>query len=101
MAESREHIRNICSREKRWLVVLQDGQHSTIGRHTDPTQEELDVFATQIDRLGVAGWLVISEGVYHSRDPVTLMCVRRLSGTDGDWTTAETLWRERRANSVG
>jgi hypothetical protein len=101
MADAREHNRNIGSRERRWLVVVQDGQHSTLGRHTDPTAEDLEALAAQVDRLGVAGWLAVSEGVYYAEGPVTLMCVRRLSAADGDWSAAERLWHERRARALG
>jgi hypothetical protein len=51
--------------------------------------------------VGVAGWLAVSEGVYYAEGPVTLMCVRRLSAADGDWSAAERLWHERRARALG
>ena len=32
-------------RRRRWIVLSEDGRHSTIGRHTDPTEEQLDLAA--------------------------------------------------------
>jgi hypothetical protein len=28
-------------REKRWIVLADDGLHVTIGRHTDPSEDEI------------------------------------------------------------
>jgi hypothetical protein len=90
---------NIRSREKRWIVVTQDGRHSTIGRHSDPTADELDTISGQLDSARIAAWLAISEGAYYGAGAITLMMVRRLTTTDGDWAAAERNWREHRANT--
>lgn len=87
-------------RERRWLVVGETGQHTTIGRHTDPTDEEIAQVAGQLDGAGLAGWLVVSEGRYYRRTPVTLMMVRQISSKPGDWPAAERLWHQRRERST-
>ena len=100
MADAQEHMKNARSRERCWLVVADDGTHSIIGRHSDPSKEELDGFAAQVDRRGLTAWLVVSEGVYFSQEPVTLMVVRRISAADGDWATAERRWHDRRTTAL-
>lgn len=89
------------SREKRWLIVSEDGRHATLGRHTDPTDEQIQRCGAQLDRQGLAGWLVVSEGAYYSNSPVTLLMVRPITTKAGDWNTAERQWHDlrERANS--
>jgi hypothetical protein len=44
-------------RERRWIVLSGDGRHVTIGRHTDPTDEQLTLEADQPARTASAvGW---------------------------------------------
>ena len=87
-------------RERRWLIVVETGQHVTIGRHTDPTDDEIAQVASQLDSAGLAGWLVVSEGGYYQRTPVTLMMVRQITSKPGDWPAAERLWHQRRERST-
>jgi hypothetical protein len=94
-----EHRVNDPAREKRWLAVTQAGEHVTLGRHTDPTDAELDQIARQLDGLGTAGWLVVSEGGYHGPGPVSLLQVRRLTSLDGDWSMAEERWHAKRSEA--
>ena len=81
-------------RERRWLVVTQDGDHTTLGRHSDPSHEEVAKFGASLDEKCVAGWLVISEGGYYNSEPVTLTMVHRITKRDGDWTEAERRWHQ-------
>jgi hypothetical protein len=85
------------TREKRWLAITQTGEHVTLGRHTDPTEIELADISRQLDGLGTAAWLVVSEGGYHGSGPVALLQVRRLTSIDGDWNSAEERWHAKRA----
>ena len=87
-------------RERRWLVVAETGQHNTLGRHTNPTDEEITQVASQLDAAGLAGWLAVSEGQYYSSTPITLMMVRPITSKTGDWGAAERLWYQRRERST-
>ena len=88
------------STEKRWLAVSEDGRHTTLGRHRDPTPDEIREVGAALDRVAAAGWLVVSEGVYHSREPVTLLMVRPISARQADWPEAERRWHVIRAEAV-
>jgi hypothetical protein len=94
-----EHKVNKGAREKRWLAITQSGDHATLGRHTDPTEAELTDAGRRLDELGTAGWLVVSEGGYYGRGPVTLLLVRRLTVLDGDWGSAEERWHAKRSSA--
>jgi hypothetical protein len=84
-------------KEKRWLIVAQDGRHVTVGRYTDPAPEEIERAGLSLDEIGTAGWLVVSEGIYHSDGAVALLMVRRITERDGNWSEAEQLWHSIRA----
>ena len=76
-------------RERRWLVVTADGRHVTVGRGTDPTEEEIHMLSRQVDELGVAAWLAIQAGDYHDPDAaLELMEVRRIGRREGNWEQA-------------
>lgn len=78
-------------RERRWLVIASDGRHSTLGRATDPSPEELDRIAGSLCGMGLAGWLVVSEGWYYRPEPMQLLVVRQLAELEGaTWEAAKT-----------
>ncbi len=83
-------------RERNWLVIVDGGQHVTIGRSTDPTPDEIVRIGQALDTAGAAGWLAVSEGGYYHHGPVSLLMVRRITTQDGDWPTAERRWRRLR-----
>lgn len=83
-------------KEKRWLVVVQNGDHVTLGRHTDPSEAEIDEVVKQLENMGTSGWLVVSEGLYYGEGVVSLLNVRCLTKIVGDWALAEENWRAKR-----
>ena len=70
--------------ERRWIILAEDGRHVTVGRHTDPTPEEIGQAGSQLCALGVGGWLAVLEGGYYRpRDGVTLLMIREIAPTHG------------------
>ncbi len=75
--------------ERRWIVLAADGSHSTIGRHSDPSPEEINDAAKALDASRVAGWLAVAEGYYwRKRSRMSLMMVRPLTEIHADWDEA-------------
>ncbi|GIX10387.1 hypothetical protein [Elioraea sp.] len=67
------------SKEKRWIVLGEDGRHVTLGRHTDPTDAEIAAVQGALAAQGLGGWLAIMEGDYFGRrSPPALLMVRPL-----------------------
>lgn len=64
--------------ETRWIVLGTDGRHVTLGRHTDPTQEEVAAAEAGLAAQGLAGWLVLMKGGYYVQRKPSLMMVRAL-----------------------
>ncbi len=88
------------SKERRWLVVAHDGHHSTIGIRTDPSPEEILSVGDSLESIGMAAWLVVSEGSYDEEGVVTLLMVRPITNWKGDWAEAERRWHELRARKL-
>jgi hypothetical protein len=65
--------------ETRWIVLGTDGRHVTLGRHSDPTQEELAAVEAGLAAQGLAGWLVLMKGGYYVQSKPSLMMVRPLA----------------------
>ena len=55
------------AREKRWAVIGEDGRHVWLGRHSDPSEEEIAGAETALAAQKLAGWLAVVEGDYWSR----------------------------------
>lgn len=76
------------TRERRWVVISEDGRHATLGRHTDPSEDEINAAEAGLTTLGTGGWLVVTEGVYYSRDAMRLLLVRTLGTPTVTWEDA-------------
>ena len=74
--------------EKRWIILTPDGGHVSIGRHTDPSDNEIEAVAGKLRQAGTGGWLAVLEGSYYGRRKVTLLMVRQIVPTGGDCETA-------------
>jgi len=75
------------SRERRWAVIVQTGDHAWLGRHRDPDEAELARAAQALERSGLAGWLAGTEAICYSKQPLEVLMVRPLHGV-GDWEAA-------------
>jgi len=64
--------------ERRWIVLGEDGRHVTMGRHSDPSPDEIAQAEAGLAAQGLAGWLAVMEGAYYQRGKPSLMMVRPL-----------------------
>lgn len=65
--------------ETRWIILGTDGRHVTLGRHSDPTPEEVGEAERGLSAQGLAGWLAVMKGGYYGRRKPLLMMVRPLA----------------------
>ena len=79
--------------ERRWIILSDDGRHVTIGRHTDPTPDEIARSGDALKAIGSGGWLAVMEGVYYGRRPVRLMQVSMVAPTAVLWDSAVEAFR--------
>jgi hypothetical protein len=89
------------AREKRWIVLSSDGRHTTVGRHTDPTEDEIGRLAEGLKAASLGGWLAITEGVYYSKGKLSVMMVRELapSPSNMSWESAVAAFQATRDRS--
>lgn len=49
-------------KERRWIVLGTDGRYVTLGRASDPSEDEVRGAEEALRAQGLAGWLAIMEG---------------------------------------
>ena len=67
------------SKERRWIVLSTDGRYVTLGRASDPSEEEVQGAENALRAQGLAGWLAIMEGNPYVCAEPRLMEVRTLA----------------------
>ena len=85
--------------EKRWIILTADGGHVSVGRHTDPSGEEVEAVASKLRTAGTGGWLAVMEGAYYGRGVVTLLNVREIVPAAISWDDAVAAFQRRRLNT--
>jgi hypothetical protein len=89
------------TREKRWIALGADGRHVTLGRHSDPTEDEIDRLETNLREQGIGAWLAVAEGAYwNPKARMTLLMVRSIGNPAGAWEQAAAAFNERRQDSL-
>lgn len=92
--------------ERRWVVLGGDGRHVSVGRYTDPSEEEIQRMEQDLHSQGLTGWLAIVSGDYYGPGQIEIVQVRPLvvpqDDREGDmdadlWSTAVARFREFRA----
>lgn len=68
------------SKERRWIVLGTDGRFVTLGRASDPSDEEVRGAEEALRAQGLAGWLAVMEGNPYTGAVPRLMEVRPLAG---------------------
>ncbi len=87
-------------KERRWIVLGDDGAHVTLGRHSDPSEAEIVATTEKLQSIGRSGWLAILEGSYYSHSPVSLLMVRQLVGSEATWELAVERFNARRRSAT-
>lgn len=58
------------AKDPRWIVLAEDGRHSSVGRHREPDVEDIARIEDGLRQAGLGGWLAImSQSAYHSGLP--------------------------------
>lgn len=67
------------STERRWVVLGTDGRYVTLGRASDPSEDELRQAEASLRAQGLSGWLAVMQGNPHVGAVPRLMEVRPLA----------------------
>lgn len=96
-----EPLKDNPARERRWLLLAETGDHSWIGRHSDPTNDEIGAAEASLRGVGVGGFLAVSEGDYWSGGPLSLLEVRSLNCPSVSFESAVAKFLAKRRVVVG
>ncbi len=84
------------SSDRRWVVLLEDGRHSTLGRASDPDEHEIARAEEHLVLQGLAGWLAIqSHSEFAEGSPPEVMEVRPLGKPTGAFIDAVAAFQRR------
>jgi hypothetical protein len=84
-------------RERRWIVLAQDGRHVTLGRATPPSAAEIAAASDALHRQCLAGWIATQDGDYWGRRRVTLTPVQTIGAAATlDWPAAVAAFEQAR-----
>lgn len=87
--------------ERRWIILGEDGRHVTMGRHSDPSPDELAQAEASLEAQGLAGWLAVMEGGYYERRKPALMMVRPLCNPQRPFVEAADAFEAAREAALG
>jgi hypothetical protein len=77
------------ARERRWVVFGEDGRYLTLGRASDPSEEEILGAEAALRAQGQGGFLAIVEGSPYAGPLPRLMEVRPLASPSATFSDAE------------
>lgn len=87
--------------ERCWIILADDGRHVSIGRATDPTEDEILAAEEALVAQGLGGWLAVMEGDYYRRrSSINLLEVSQLGQPRVDWDEAGKMFQEAREVSL-
>ncbi len=66
------------ARDPRWVLLTESGEYSTLGRHREPSEEDIIAAESSLVRAGRSGWLAIMSHSVHTLVPPELLMVRPL-----------------------
>jgi hypothetical protein len=82
------------------MLLASTGDHSWLGRHSDPSDEELAKIAGQLNQLALTGWLCLAEGDYWADNGhYVVLEVRKLAGND-EFQVALNIFKNKRARAL-
>ena len=88
------------ARERRSLILGEDGRHVWVGRATFPSEHEISEAETALAKQGLAGWLAVAEGLYWQQEaPLLLMEVRPLAQPQSSFDEAVAKFEQQRVRN--
>ncbi len=81
-------------------MLSEDGRFVTLGRATDPSEQEIARAEVVLRAQGLAGWLAIMGGSSYSSRTPSLLMVRPLADPKGTFDAAAEAFRSLRADAV-
>lgn len=88
------------ARERRWLLLGEDGAYTWLGRASDPDESEIGLLERNLAAVGRSAWTAVAEGDYWDGRPMTLLQVRELNAPTVPFEQAAGIFLERRRRTL-
>jgi hypothetical protein len=82
-------------RDPRWVILLETGEYSIVGRNREPDQDDIARFEAALDRESRAGWLAVMDRSEYAPGTPEIMMVRPLRTPTTPFEQAVTAFRVR------
>ena len=76
------------SSDRRWVVLVEDGRFSTLGRARDPSEDEIRRAEEALREQGLSGWLAVMSGSAYGETMPLFVEVRPLADPSTIFTDA-------------
>ncbi|MBW6397026.1 hypothetical protein KPL78_04160 [Roseomonas sp. HJA6] len=86
-------------RERRWIILGEDGRFVTLGRAVAPTDEDINAAEAAMRAQGVAGWVAVMSGSPWTFARPELMEVRPLASPASTFAAAVAAFRRTRLSA--
>ncbi len=87
------------ARDPRWVLLVETGEYSTLGRHREPDAEGIAAAEDALMRIDRAGWLAVMSQSAHARGVPEMVMVRPLRAPMTSFDAAVAAFRRRLAGS--
>jgi hypothetical protein len=93
----RKSVSALAALERRWAIIAPDGRHVWLGRHSDPSPDEIADAENSLRAQGLGGWLAVVAGDYWSRHAkLEVLEVLALAKPKGSFESAASAFRAAR-----
>lgn len=82
-------------RDPRWIILLETGEYSLVGRHREPDQDDIARFEAALDRESRSGWLAVMDRSEHAPGTPEMVMVRPLRAPTTPFEGAVRAFHER------
>lgn len=88
------------ARDPRWIMLLESGEYSIVGRHREPDPDDIARFEAALGRAGQAGWLAVMDRSEHAAGTPEILMVRPLRAPTTPFGEAVVTFLERRSGNA-
>lgn len=83
------------TRDPRWVLLAENGDCSTVGRHREPEAEDIVRFEATLAAQGLGGWLAVASNSFHATAFPEIVMERVLGSPKTSFEEVVTILRRR------
>lgn len=83
------------TRDPRWILLAENGDCSTVGRHREPEAKDIARFEAALAERGLGGWLAVAADSFHAPTFPEIVMERALGNPTASLEEAVMILRRR------